>query len=118
MKFLFVVFLLPLQLFAQDVTGVWAGTLYSNTTQFIKYELAVTEYSGKLSGYSHTIFVIDGVENIGVKSVKIKKEGEEFLVEDDKLIYNNYTALPPKGIKQYSKLLLSQNDTSMVLSGA
>ncbi len=116
MKFLFVVFLLPLQLFAQDITGVWTGTLYSDTTQFIKYELAVTEYSGKLSGYSHTIFVIDGVENIGVKSIKIKKEGEEFLVEDDKLVYNNYTALPPKGIKQYSKLLLSQNDTSMVLS--
>ena len=78
MKFLFVIFLLPLQLFAQDITGVWTGTLYNDTTQFIKYELAISEYNGKLSGYSHTIFVIDGVENIGVKSIKIKKRGKNF----------------------------------------
>ncbi len=92
MKFLFVIFMLPLQLLAQGITGVWTGTLYNDTTkQFIKYELAVSEYNGKLSGYSHTIFVINGFENTGLKSVKIKKEGKEFLVEDEKLIYNNYT---------------------------
>lgn len=118
MKFLFVIFLFPLQLFAQDITGVWVGTLYNDTTkQFIKYELAISEYNGKLSGYSHTIFVIDSVENIGVKSIKIKKSGEEFLVEDDKLVYNNYTEPPAKGVKQYSELSLSQNDTALFLSG-
>ena len=79
MKFLFVILLLPLHLLAQDITGVWTGTLYNDTTkQFLKYELAISEYDGKLSGYSHTIFVIDSVENIGVKSIKIKKSGEEY----------------------------------------
>lgn len=115
MKFLFVTFLLPLQLLAQDITGVWTGTLYSDSTQFIRYELAISEYNGRLSGYSHTIFVIDNVENIGVKSIKIKKAGKEFFVEDDELVYNNYTSPPPEGIKQYSKLVLSQNDTTLVL---
>ena len=117
MKFLFVIFLLPLQLFAQDITGVWTGTLYNDSTKQLKYELAISEYNGKLSGYSHTIFVIDGVENIGVKSIKIKKSGEDFFVEDDKLVYNNYTEPPAKGVKQYSKLFLSQNDTALILSG-
>jgi hypothetical protein len=118
MKFLFLIFLLPLKLLAQDITGVWTGALYNDTTkQYLKYELAISEYNGKLSGYSHTIFLIDSVENIGVKSIKIKKSGDDYLVEDDKLIYNNYTAPPAKGVKTYSELVLSQNDTSMILSG-
>ncbi|MEO6219407.1 MAG: hypothetical protein ABIO81_03195 [Ginsengibacter sp.] len=118
MKFLFLFFLVPLKIFGQDVTGVWTGTLYSDTTkQFIKYELAISEDNGKLSGYSHTIFIIDSVENIGVKSIKIKKSGEEFFLEDDKLIYNNYSAPPAKRVKTFSELILSQKDTVMTLTG-
>jgi len=119
MKILFIFFLLPLRLLAQDVTGVWTGTLYNDTTkQYLRYELAISEYNGKLSGYSHTIFIIDSVENIGVKSVKIKKSGNDYLVVDDKLIYNNYTAPPAKGVKTYSDLELTETDSSMVLKGA
>lgn len=119
MKWLFVFFLLPLQSFAQDITGVWTGTLYNDTTkQYLKYELAISEYEGKLSGYSHTIFIIDSTENIGVKSVKIKRSNDDFLVEDDKLIDNNYTAPPAKGVKTFSDLVLSQNDSVLVLSGS
>lgn len=118
MKILFLIFLLPIKLCAQDVTGVWTGTLYNDTTkQFLRYELAISEYKGKLSGYSHTIFVIDSVENIGVKSIKIKKSGDDYLIEDEKLIYNNYPEPPAKGVKTYSDLMLSQNDSSMSLSG-
>ncbi len=118
MKILFLFFLLPLQILGQDITGVWTGTLYNDTTkQFIKYEIAISEYNGKLSGYSHTIYVIDSVENIGVKSISIKNSRDEFIVEDDKLVYNNYTAPPAKGVKTYSKLLLSQNDSALILSG-
>ena len=118
MKFLFLTFLLPLQLIAQDITGVWTGTLYNDTTkQFIKYELAISEYDGRLSGYSHTIFVIDSFENIGVKSIKIRKDGEKYLLEDDKLIYNNYTERPARVVKTYSELVLSQNDSMMMLRG-
>lgn len=118
MKLLFLFFLLPLQIFAQNIAGVWTGTLFNDTTkQFIKYEVAISEYKGKLSGYSHTIFLIDRTENIGVKSIKIKRSGKHFFVEDDKLIYNNYTSPPAKGVKTYSELMLSQNDSAMVLSG-
>ncbi len=118
MKFLFILFLFPLKIFAQDITGVWSGTLYNDTTkESIRYELAISEYNGKLSGYSHTIFIIDSVENVGVKSVKIKRSGDDFLVEDDKLIDNNYTAPPAKGVKTFSDLVLSQDDSAMFLQG-
>ena len=119
MKLLFLLFFFPLQIFSQDITGVWTGTLYNDTTkEAIKYELAISEYDGKLSGYSHTIFVIDSIENVGVKSVKIKRSGDYFIIEDDKLIDNNYTAPPAKGVKTYSNLVLSQSDSTYILSGS
>ena len=99
MKFLFIFFLLPIRIFAQDITGVWTGIMYNDTTgQEIKYEVAISENEGKLSGYSHTTFLIDSVENIGIKLVKIKKDGEVYLVEDDKLVYNNYSAPDRKSV--------------------
>lgn len=92
--------------------------MYNDTTkQFIKYELAISEYNGKLSGYSHTIFIIDSVKNIGVKSIKIKKSGDEYFLEDNKLVYNNYSEPPAKGVRIFSQLILSQNDSAMILSG-
>jgi hypothetical protein len=118
MKILLIFFLLPLRLLAQDITGVWTGTLYSDTTkQYLKYELAISENSRKLSGYSYTIFLIDSVENIGVKSIKIKKSGNGYFVEDDKLIDNNYIEPPAKGVKTYSNLILTETDSNLTLSG-
>lgn len=118
MKFLLIFFLVPLKLFAQDIAGVWTGTLYNDTTkQYLKYELAISEDNRKLTGYSYTIFLIDKAENIGVKSVKIKKSGDDILLEDDKLIYNNYKEPPAKGVRIYSDLQLTQNDSLMTLSG-
>lgn len=119
MRSLFFLLLLPLQIFAQDITGVWTGTLYNDTTkQFIKYELAISEYDGKLTGYSHTIFVIDSTENIGVKSVSVKEKDGEISIVDEKLIYNNYPEPPSKGVRQYSTLSLSENNDSLSLAGS
>jgi len=118
MKFLLIIFLLPLKLLAQNVTGVWTGTLYNDTTkQYLKYELAISENNRKLNGYSYTIFLIDSVENIGVKSVKIKKSDNHYFIEDDKLIDNNYIEPPAKGVKTYSDLVLTETDSSLILSG-
>jgi len=118
MKFLFVILLFPLQLLAQDISGVWTGTLYNDTTkQYLEYELAINDLNGKLNGYSYTIFIIDSIKNIGVKSIKIKKKNDKFLVEDEKLIYNNYVQPAPKGVRTFSRLSYSSNDTSEILSG-
>lgn len=118
MKTIFILFLLPLKLFAQDITGVWTGTIFNDTTQqTISYQVAISEYKGRLSGYSHTIFIIDNKENVGVKSINIKKKKEKFFIEDDALIWNNYPEPPPKGVKMYSLLDLSFKDSLMILNG-
>ena len=118
MKILLFLLLVPFELFAQDITGVWSGRMYNDTTgESIQYELAISGDHGKLSGYAHSVFIIKGVENIGLKSVKIKKTSTGYRLEDNKLLYNNYSQPPPKGVRVFSVLTLSVKDSTLVLSG-
>ena len=103
---------------AQDITGLWKGNLYNDTTQqFYRYELAISEEKGKLSGYSHTWFIIDDKKYYGVKKVKIKKQDGKIIVEDDELIANNYPVKPAKNVRQLNILRLEIKDSLMILSG-
>lgn len=103
---------------AQDITGLWKGTLYNDTTQqSLRYEIAISENKGKLNGYSHTFFIIDDKEYYGVKKVKIRKEDGKIIVQDDKVITNNYPFEPPKGVHQVDVLTLEMQDSLMFLTG-
>jgi hypothetical protein len=116
--FIFVIILFPLLSFSQDLSGVWTGYMYNDTThKNIHYELAINESNGKASGYSHTTFIFDSIKNIGVKSVKIKIKKDHIYIADDDFIFNNYSIPPPKDVKMYSELTFSENDTAEVLSG-
>ena len=119
MRVLLIFLLLPLKLFSQDLEGVYTGTLYNDTThRYIPYEIAISESKGKLSGYSHTIFIDENNrQETGVKSLKIKRRADKILIEDDELIYNNYTEPPPKGVRQYSTLNIMQGDSGLLLIG-
>ena len=82
----------------------------------LSYELVITENKDKLSGYSMTVFLFEGVENIGVKTMKFKKRGNELSIEDGELIYNNYNT-PPKRVKLFGTLFLKGRDSLMTLNG-
>jgi len=120
MKFiLLIILLLPISSFSQNISGVWVGNMYNDTTrENIHYELAINQSDSKVDGYSHTTFMINGVKNIGVKEVKIRMKNDQFYVVDEKFIYNNYTEPPAKGVKMFSDLILSENDSAQVLSGS
>jgi hypothetical protein len=118
MRNLVILFLLPLKLFSQDITGLWSGTLYNDTTQTsLRYEVAISENNGKLSGYSYTTFIVDDQARTGVKSIKVVKQKDHFFFEDVELLYNNYPTPPPKGVKQISSVSLLDTDTTRILSG-
>lgn len=124
-KILFLFFLLPFQLFAQtaldpatDITGLWKGSLYNDTTKKnLTYQIAISEEKGKLVGYSYTLFEIDGKKEMGVKSIKIKRKDNQLTIEDESLIFNNYSEPPPRKVRQFSVVNLSVNDTAMQLIG-
>ena len=111
----------PLQLLAQepDVTGLWKGFMYNDTTQQnLRYEIAISQNGkGKLFGYSHTYFIVGDKEYHGVKKLKVRREGDEVITEDDELIVHNYPVPPAKGVHQQNTLILKIKDTVMVLSG-
>jgi len=101
-----------------DITGLWKGTIYNDTTQkYYRYEIGISEEKGKLSGFSHTFFLVDDKEFYGVKKLKIHKQDGKIIIEDDGLIANNYPEKPPKGVRQINVLTLEIKDSIMTLSG-
>ena len=115
MKTILFLFLLPLQVVAQDISGIWTGFI-ETTESRVPYELVISRDNEKLTGYSLTAFTINGVENIGVKSIKLKNKKGNISLEDNELLYDNYTT-PPRRIKLYASLYLQGRDTALVLTG-
>jgi len=108
MKGLLILLLFPLQLFSQDLQGVWVGVLHNDSANTdLHYEIVITETKGKLSGFSYTNFIVDGRSLTGIKSLIINKRFGKLFIEDGDLVYNNYPFEPPKGVRQASILELS-----------
>ena len=107
---------MPLRIFAQDITGLWKGFIHT-TDKNLPYELAISENNGKLCGYSHTTFTLNGAEEIGVKAITIKNKKGNVLVEDEALVFNDFSIAPVKGIRQFDYLVLIVEDTLMMLNG-
>ena len=120
---LIIILLLPLSLLAQsteekDITGLWKGFMYNDTTQQnYRYEIAISREKGKLFGYSHTYFILNDKEYHGVKKLKVKRDGDEIITEESDLIVHNYPIPPAKGVHQKNTLVLQIKDTVMILSG-
>jgi hypothetical protein len=121
-RFIFRLFLIltgfvPLQVFAQNIAGVWKGTI-TTTDKELPYELAITETDGKLTGYSYVRFTVNGKEMSAVKSIRVKNNGSDVTVEDDDLIYDNFQQSAPKDVKQVSKLVLKTEGELMTMNGS
>jgi hypothetical protein len=99
----------------QDFTGVWKGFMYTSSSQ-VPYELVVTKQSDELSGYSLAVFSINGTENVGMKKMKIRPKKSSIVIEDDEMIYNDYTTLG-KRVVLYCTLTLVAGDSTSVLQG-
>lgn len=116
----------PLSLFAQssagiqeDITGLWSGTLYSDTTQqYCKYEIVIIKDKRNYTGFSHTWFNTDGKQYYGVKKVNIKKASDgKIIILDDELLVNNYPQPPGKNMRQLNILTLETADSIFILKG-
>lgn len=116
MKTFFIILLLPVHLFAQDITGIWTGHIIT-TEKNLPYEVVISDNNGKLSGYSHTTFTVNGEEITSVKTVKIKNDNGQVSIEDDDLIYNDFKVKPPKKVRQSDDLTLKTQGSVMMLNG-
>jgi hypothetical protein len=112
MKAILVLFLLPLQLFSQDLSGIWVGTIATSGVQ-MPFELAINQ---DMTGYSMITFLFKGAEKTAVKKITLVRKDSTFTISDDKLIYNNF-ATRSRSIKTFCELSVKMVDTIMVLSG-
>ncbi|HMK02656.1 MAG TPA: hypothetical protein VK489_00610 [Ferruginibacter sp.] len=110
----------PPHVFAQeqDLTGLWKGYMYNDTTQLnYKYEIAISERKGKLKGFSHTYFIFENKEYHVVKKIKFKRDDDKLIVEDVEMIANNYPEARPKGVRQLTVLNFEMKGDVMILAG-
>jgi len=108
-------FFLPIWISAQDISGVWTGYIRTPGSQ-LEYELAIDHGDKKLSGYSLIIYPKDGIENIGIKTAKIRQSKKDIYFEDGELVYDNFTT-QPRRVKMFGNLSLIMRDTLMILRG-
>lgn len=104
--------------FAQDVSGLYTGTLYNDSTRMTQqYQLALSDYRGKITGYSYTTYVVNDTFYYGIRRIRATKENGKLIVNDDKFIINNFPESPSKGVKRTSILPLNGQDSIIDLSG-
>jgi hypothetical protein len=111
--------LAPKFLFAQqDITGLWKGQIYDDTTQkYIPYEIAISVNNGKLDGYSYaTTKDSTGKDQVGLRSIKIKQKGDKIEIEDVDLVASTYSIAPTR-VKKHMHLTFGIKDSIMVMSG-
>ncbi len=117
----------PLFFFGQTLTGLWTGALSNDSTTVRKdqsFEIALTEYKGKVYGYSRSEFIVDDTLYYMVKRVKgiivpgtPSGEGDVCEVVDDEIVSYNFRGKLDKGIKVTSIFRRNQSDSAWYLDG-
>lgn len=120
MKYTFTTLLLACSLLtkAQVVSGLYAGTLVNDSTRKEqRYELALSEYRGKITGYAYTTFVVNDTFYYSIKRVKGFRTSTEILIEDERMIAHNSPTAAAKGVRQVNHIALTNEDTLRTVSG-
>ena len=120
-KLLLVLMMMPLVSMAQktDITGLWKGTLFNDSTQkYYRYEIGISKEKKGYSGFSHTWFILGDTQYFGVKKIRVDIANDgKIIVEDNGLIAHNYPISPAKGVRQLNILDLDAEDSIMTMRG-
>jgi hypothetical protein len=110
----------PLFFFAQSLTGLWTGILTNDSNSIRKdqsFEIALTEYRGKVYGYSRSEFVVNDTLYYIVKRVKGAIVDNICEVKDDEIISYNFPTRLDKGVKVISTFYRNKKDSTWYLAG-
>jgi hypothetical protein len=102
----------------QKISGLYSGTLYNDTTKMVQqYELALSEYRGKITGYSYVTFVKNDTYYYGIREIKAHIDNDQLIVEDDRMLANNFPEAPAKHVHRISTIPLHGQDSIVSLNG-
>ena len=86
-----------------------------STHRFQDFELGLSEYNGKITGYSYTTFINNDTFYCSVKRIKAERRDGNLVVEDVEMVWNNFPQKASKGVKQTTMFPLI-NDTTFDIS--
>ena len=112
--------LLPICFFAQSLTGLWTGVLTNDSNSVRKdqsFEIALTEYRGKVYGYSRSEFIVNDTLYYVLKRVKGTVDGDVCEIKDDEIISYNFRGRIDKGIKVTTTFRRNLQDSVWYLAG-
>lgn len=105
---------------AQSLTGLWVGNLRHDSNsirQDQSFEIALTEYRGKVYGYSRSEFIINDTLYYILKRVKGTIKGDVCEVTDDEIVSYNFRGKLDKGVKVTSTFRRNRSDSTWYLDG-
>src|SRR6476659_6367485 len=115
---LLIVLAFPFSLLAQNIHGIWTGTLVNDSThRFQDFELGLSEYKGKITGYTYTTFINNDTFYCSVKRIKAERRDGNLVVEDVEMIWNNFPQRAAKGVKQTTTFPLINDSTIDISKG-
>ncbi len=118
LSLIFFLCVIGIPVFSQTLTGLWMGNLVNDSNgKEQKYELALSEYRGKVTGYSYTTFFENDHYYYSVKRIKAERENEQWIITDDKMVANNFPEKASKGVKQTTIFSLNQKDSTWEMNG-
>lgn len=103
----------PISLLAQSLHGLWSGTMVNDTLRVTQnFELALSEYRGKITGYTYQTYIIRDTFYYSVKRVKAERTGGFLIVDDVERIADNFPDKAAKKVRLTAKFPLI-NDTTI-----
>ena len=104
----------------KQLTGLWMGSLSNDSTTGRKeqsFEIALTEYRGKVYGYSRSEFIYNDTLYYILKRVKGTIEGDSCEVKDDEILSYNFRGRLDKGVKVITTFRMNKQDSTWHLDG-
>lgn len=117
--YLFVLLLaLPFSLLAQNIHGIWTGTLVNDSTHRTQnFELGLSEYRGKITGYTYTTFIDNDTFYYSIKRIKAERKDGKLIIQDVEMVGNNFPQKAAKRVKQTTTFPLINDSTIDITSG-
>ncbi len=108
----------PLFSDAQSIHGLWSGTLTNDSTHRVQnFELGLSEYRGKITGYTYTTFIDNDTFYYSIKRVRAERKDGRLVIEDDEMVANNFPEKASKHVRQTTVFPLINDSTIDISNG-
>ncbi len=104
---------------SQVISGIYLGKLSDDSLRKKQsFELALNEYRGKIYGYSYASFEKNDTFYYSIREIRARREGNQLIVEDDKMIVNNFPHVDKKVFRTSVIPLNPAEDTLRSFNGS